>query len=1829
MASYPATHLEPLMKSFSFVPPASVPAIIECVLASSVLSVSNLFSFLLKSFTDFDEGCQSNFILCYTSALCHLIKKDGSPPDAMNQFISTSFIPLLKVIDPSNSELLNETEELVYHLVFETGSWELLDKTLVPFCVSSVGFGVGTTLKDDMDADKQFAENSSETLGTLPGMIALGVLRSLLDFTLRRWNGFASSERKILNFSNSFVAFIVNLTGQLSNLALWLLNWSAEDRLHAIHLIIPVVLRSLNMLSAFKILEHEPQHLISRAHFLEKMWHSCASLFKLGNLECRDCRDAYRMLSLYFLSFNDSGGDVKLAEINIEEDLDLRGNAIFWEKVQSGLVDRDSSVRKMAIYILKSLINYHYSSLSSRNNQCISNSLELAADAQKVDIILQDRNTSHDGSTKREKWAEKEAKSLGVGKVSHFDGVCLNGLQRWKVFVLLYEMLEEYGTHLVEAAWTHQVSLLFRSFPSKYDQISTTADVYYSQMETLDGMVSWLAVLWERGFFHENPQVRCLIMESFLGIDWSRYENLAQKVPRSFILGPLVRGLNDAVHHKDFGLKGVYMSGTIEGASKYFKSFSCGLSVSECSSLAWSLASVARHESCGRAGLMTLAFCISSTSCHSKANERKEKQCSNGCCEVEFAYSASNNAVHTSAVELLDALRIVISRSKQHYNPNYRLQVCEQILKAASSLIIINDVSLEVFLHFLSAFPREFIDITGPLRHILQTWMAKISYEDRNIGLIDSRIYLLKSLLYFPSCFIRHKLSSDDSVSFDDDDIERWLVEARRWAWVLFLIIRDEQELVPLFEFFKNYCGNLCKDTSTKWVRIKLLILLLCLNEESQIVWKKLLFHRETVAGTEVTMNLDESSIIAALTASEKIAVQLLLLRDEVLYFARLVSPIFWSSSLVKGIELPSSVRGKLGGPTQRRLATPTTTAVLQSIVAMRTIASIASVFPLIKDDTWDLSRTFSWEFVWKAVRFLPCKSETGSELCLATYEALTYVLKTLSASFGLSDFSFLMDYNASELPNGERKPLLDHLILSFLSGINELLSHGLLTRSRQAILMDWKWNCLDSLLSIPRNFFEKGIHIEDGCPFFSDSTLLHALADICESLETGGENSVLSMLRSLRLVLGLLCSGKVGSIVSCHGVNSQRMLQLVRSCWILNLSLNKRRVAPTAALLSAVLHESVFCDLAMHEMNGDKKGPLKWFIENLIDEGTKSPRTMRLSALHLTGLWLLHPKTLKYYIKELKLMSLYGSVAFDEDFEAELSENNEAKMEVSLLAQSPDPELTKVFINTETYARVSVAVLFNKLSQFINRGGKLKKEDSEAALHCGKIFLIELLDSAVNDSDLSKELYKKFSGVHRRKVRAWQMICILSPFAEDDIVEKVTSNLHICLYRNNLPAVRQYLETFAIQIYLRFPKLAEEQLIPIFYDYKMRPQALSSYVFVAANVILHSRELSVQMKHFYNLLPPLIPFLTSHHHSLRCFTQLLVYQVLCKLWPSLRDCKSGFKSLEERCFEDMKLYLAGNVDCMRLRTSMEGFLENFDPLASATPAGVFNSRNKGSEFECVPVSLMDSVMNFLNDVRDELRYSVAIDEKTIKNESLTTNGTSDGIFSLNEASLKQTRNDLTTDFQKKISLKGLEKQPAYDNQSYLTNSKLSTVLSELELEDQLIGSAIQARKEVTEKIRESQQQIILVASLLDRIPNLAGLARTCEVFRAACLAIADSSIMRDKQFQLISVTAEKWIPIIEVPVSSIKAFLEKKRREGFSILGLEQTANSTALDKFVFPKKSVLVLGREKIPVDIIHVLDACVEIPQLGIIRSLNVHVSGAIALWEYTRQQRSIQQ
>uniref|UniRef100_A0A3P8T136 tRNA (guanosine(18)-2'-O)-methyltransferase TARBP1 n=1 Tax=Amphiprion percula TaxID=161767 RepID=A0A3P8T136_AMPPE len=145
---------------------------------------------------------------------------------------------------------------------------------------------------------------------------------------------------------------------------------------------------------------------------------------------------------------------------------------------------------------------------------------------------------------------------------------------------------------------------------------------------------------------------------------------------------------------------------------------------------------------------------------------------------------------------------------------------------------------------------------------------------------------------------------------------------------------------------------------------------------------------------------------------------------------------------------------------------------------------------------------------------------------------------------------------------------------------------------------------------------------------------------------------------------------------------------------------------------------------------------------------------------------------------------------------------------------------------------------------------------------------------------------------------------------------------------------------------------------------------------------------------------------------------------------------------------------------------------------------------------------------------------------------------------------------------------------------------------------------------------------LLVVASLIDKPTNL-GLCRTCEIFGASALVLDSLRHVNDKHFQSLSVSSELWLPLLEVKPVELTDFLQVKKSEGYCIVGVEQTANSHSLQYYQFPEKTLLLLNeREGIPANLLQMLDVCVEIPQQGVIRSLNVHVSAALLIWEYTR-------
>ncbi|XP_034486638.1 uncharacterized protein LOC117791092 [Drosophila innubila] len=197
-----------------------------------------------------------------------------------------------------------------------------------------------------------------------------------------------------------------------------------------------------------------------------------------------------------------------------------------------------------------------------------------------------------------------------------------------------------------------------------------------------------------------------------------------------------------------------------------------------------------------------------------------------------------------------------------------------------------------------------------------------------------------------------------------------------------------------------------------------------------------------------------------------------------------------------------------------------------------------------------------------------------------------------------------------------------------------------------------------------------------------------------------------------------------------------------------------------------------------------------------------------------------------------------------------------------------------------------------------------------------------------------------------------------------------------------------------------------------------------------------------------------------------------------------------------------------------------------------------------------------------------------------------------------------------------------------------ITKKKLSTAALELPIEiDNLnvqrkanpMNNIFNTDETIAMDSQHNEQDLIVVASLIDKLPNLGGLARTCEVLGVKTLILSAKSIVDKSDFTNLSMTAEKSLNIMEVKPGALAAFLIEKQSMGYKIVGAEQTAHSVSFTDFKFPEKCVLLLGHEKhgISVDLIALLDFAVEIPQFGMVRSLNVHVTGSLFIWEYCKQ------
>lgn len=150
--------------------------------------------------------------------------------------------------------------------------------------------------------------------------------------------------------------------------------------------------------------------------------------------------------------------------------------------------------------------------------------------------------------------------------------------------------------------------------------------------------------------------------------------------------------------------------------------------------------------------------------------------------------------------------------------------------------------------------------------------------------------------------------------------------------------------------------------------------------------------------------------------------------------------------------------------------------------------------------------------------------------------------------------------------------------------------------------------------------------------------------------------------------------------------------------------------------------------------------------------------------------------------------------------------------------------------------------------------------------------------------------------------------------------------------------------------------------------------------------------------------------------------------------------------------------------------------------------------------------------------------------------------------------------------------------------------------------------------------LAEPRELIVACAPFKSNV-NLSNILRTASCFGvrrviASGQAKVDKTIARDGADE-IELAVHRTLP----PV------LKELKHDGYTLVGLEQTTNSTLLYEYAFPRRTALVVGNERqgLTEDVLALLDAVVEIPVYGLPFSFNVANATAMALYEFCRQHR----
>jgi tRNA (guanosine-2'-O-)-methyltransferase len=161
-------------------------------------------------------------------------------------------------------------------------------------------------------------------------------------------------------------------------------------------------------------------------------------------------------------------------------------------------------------------------------------------------------------------------------------------------------------------------------------------------------------------------------------------------------------------------------------------------------------------------------------------------------------------------------------------------------------------------------------------------------------------------------------------------------------------------------------------------------------------------------------------------------------------------------------------------------------------------------------------------------------------------------------------------------------------------------------------------------------------------------------------------------------------------------------------------------------------------------------------------------------------------------------------------------------------------------------------------------------------------------------------------------------------------------------------------------------------------------------------------------------------------------------------------------------------------------------------------------------------------------------------------------------------------------------------------------------------------------REKLLSVIKKRQDNLAIVLENVQDPHNISAVMRTCDAVGVQEVYVLNTKIPKHKKFgPKSSSSAAKWLTVHQY--DNVEACFNDVRKKYSLILTTHLDNGSIELYQIDFTKSIALVFGNEHSGVseDIRRFADGNFVIPQVGIIRSLNISVACAVTLYEAYRQ------